>query len=472
MAKIYLGTSDVKKSSVGNTAVAEFYFAPVANPILANNTWEEIQAVALRGATSNYWAVGDTKDDVGNDSTTRTFRIVEIENDGSIMFEQVELEDTGVVWNPQINNYYISDIRNIVLPNMILKYSSSLQSIIVTTNVKVATNGINGTLLTLTDKLFLEAEKEIWTVRTCSRTEEFNSLNTFAYWLTHTTNADHIKYQNNTAYGWWLRSPYSDSDSTVCCVQWNGKAGNSAVYNYNRFAPCFRIGTAQTGGLGLYVDPVLTNNSWNRIKAMSEAGLASSFWSVGDTKTDAGADGVTRTFRIVDMSGLYGKHVVFEQVEIEGNDGVGTVGVQWDDSDNDYSSSNMNVTVLPGFVSNRLSSKLADALTNTTVKVAENGNSSTIVDVTNKLFLEAEKEVGLTGYSVTAEANALTTYAYYITHNQASDRVKYDQANSAYSWWLRSPNSSGNYAVFVNNSGNNAYSGVNNFYRFAPCFAF
>ena len=60
----------------------------------------------------------------------------------------------------------------------------------------------------------------------------------------------------------------------------------------------------------LSIDPVLANNSWHTIRWVCEAGLAPMFWNLGDAKTVT-TNSLTREFRIADMSGLYGKHVVF-----------------------------------------------------------------------------------------------------------------------------------------------------------------
>lgn len=46
------------------------------------------------------------------------------------------------------------------------------------------------------------------------------------------------------------------------------------------------------------IDPVLENNSWKTIAEVWRAGKMFDYWSVGDTKTDVGVDGVTRTFII------------------------------------------------------------------------------------------------------------------------------------------------------------------------------
>lgn len=50
------------------------------------------------------------------------------------------------------------------------------------------------------------------------------------------------------------------------------------------------------------IDPILDNNSWADIRAVCEAGEAGDYWNVGDTKSDLGTDGNTRTFRIAHIS--------------------------------------------------------------------------------------------------------------------------------------------------------------------------
>ena len=60
--KMYVGVDGVarkiKKAYVGVGGVARLFYATV-DTVLANNTPEEIQAVAQSGQAANYWAVGD-----------------------------------------------------------------------------------------------------------------------------------------------------------------------------------------------------------------------------------------------------------------------------------------------------------------------------------------------------------------------------------------------------------------------------
>lgn len=270
-----------------------------------------------------------------------------------------------------------------------------------------------------------------------------------------------------------LTSPTSSMSVTAVAEQGDKiSLGNSAISKI--FVGTSEVSKIYYGSTLLYqrtvapsVDPVLANNSWETIKAVCEAGNASNYWSVGDTKTDTGTDSTTRTMRICDMQGLYGKHVVFEQVEQE------SATYTWNiNATNDYSASPIKTT-MNTTIKGYYSSALQSALTQTTVKVAKNGNSSTILDVTDYLFLPAEKEIfGSRNYSVEAEANALSTYQYYSTHNTASDRIKY-RSGQAQSWWLRSPNNgSPRNVCYVSSSGSAYNRGSGNSDGLAPCFAF
>ncbi len=228
------------------------------------------------------------------------------------------------------------------------------------------------------------------------------------------------------------------------------------------------------------VDPVLANNDWATIRAVCEAGNAADYWSLGDTKTDLGEDGVTRTFRICDMQGLYGKHVVFEQVELEENDVVwnASTNIDGDGCINNYGTSNMRTTYLPALLLN-YSSELQGQITNTTYKVAKNGKANPMVidELTDKLFLPAERELFASRlFSIQDEWNALTRFALYALpeNDNSTFRKKYKPSTptSANDYWQRSPYSTGDITCLVRNSGasNGDYS--NNTERIAPCFSF
>lgn len=203
-----------------------------------------------------------------------------------------------------------------------------------------------------------------------------------------------------------------------------------------------------TNSTGETPSATLSDNSWPSIRLICERGQASDYWAVGDTKTDIGTDGTTRTFQIVDMQGLYNKHVVFLQVELETqsykmNEDRGALYSDDDDAFNNYSISVMRKTTLPSIL-DKYSVVLSRTITKTTYKNLKNGIelSTDVLEMSDKLFLPAAKEISLYGgiYSNPYESQFLTTFEYYATNTAATYKVK-RQNGIEQDWWLRSPHS-------------------------------
>lgn len=226
-------------------------------PVLEDNTWEVIKAVCEAGIAADCWSLGDTKTDVGTDGKTRTFRIADMQGlyGKHVVFEQVESESTDYTWNYSsnvdgdncCNNYSISEMRTKYLPTILAKYSLELQAAITPTTYKVAKNGNNGTLLVLEDKLFLPAEREIFSSRTYSRLTEWNALKRFQLYAANDTNAFRKKFKlgSTTAATWWLRSAsagsysaesviyvYSDGSETYSSANGNTSHGVSPFFSF------------------------------------------------------------------------------------------------------------------------------------------------------------------------------------------------------------------------------------------------
>ena len=223
----------------------------------------------------------------------------------------------------------------------------------------------------------------------------------------------------------------------------------------------------------ILVDPVLENNDWSLIKEVCVAGEAANYWAVGDTKKVVGGDTYERNVAIVDMTGLYGKEVVFQFMDL-----TDTAYAIDADNFNGYSASDMNVTYLAAGGAIRteiLTDELASELTDTTVKVAKNGNNSNLVEVTNKLFLPAERELWTTRtYSIPTEFDALSTFEYWQTNTSNADHVlKSPGDNTAHGWWTRSPYSGDTHRVCLVNVDGSAIYGIANYTtQVAPCFSF
>jgi len=230
------------------------------------------------------------------------------------------------------------------------------------------------------------------------------------------------------------------------------------------------------------IDPILDNNSWADINTVFLSGDAANYWSVGDLKNFTGSDGVPRQQRIVDLSGLYNKHGVFEQVALDGSDGSGASGITWNSSSNvdgDNAYNDWNISDIRAYLQStvllRYPSDLQAILTNTTIQTATNGNNGTLVSTSDKLFIAAEKELSASStYSRSEERAALSTWQYYQTHSNAADRIKYRNGalTTAGSWWTRSPSSGySSIVVFVDSSGTFNFTTASTTYRVAPAFA-
>ena len=228
---------------------------PSVDPILANNEWSVIKSVCQSGQAGNYWAVGDTKNVTGGDNAVRPVMIVDMQGLYSkhVVFQFRYRTEQNYVWQGSANdgdyynNYNLATIRTTINSggNAYTElFSSDLGQELTNTTVKVAKNGGDGTLVDVTDKVFLPAEKEVWTSRTYSRTEEFTALTTFQYYTTHTSNSDHM-IPRPSAVGqtsgnvWWLRSPCSDYSNGVCGVNSSGGASNYDADDSRGVAPCF-----------------------------------------------------------------------------------------------------------------------------------------------------------------------------------------------------------------------------------------
>ena len=101
---------------------------------------------------------------------------------------------------------------------------------------------------------------------------------------------------------------------------------------------------------------------------------------------------------------------------------------------------------------------LQEVIATVKVKACESGNSGTIIESSDKLFLPAEREVFASrSYSRTEEFNALQRWQYYAQNDTQNARKK-NRHGSASNWWLRSPRGGGsNNFAMVNSYGNADY---------------
>ena len=206
----------------------------------------------------------------------------------------------------------------------------------------------------------------------------------------------------------------------------------------------------------------LNDFTWAQIDYISENGLVSDYFNIGDTK-NVTIGSATYVVEIVGFS------------HDDKADGSGKAGLTFglkDCLNTTYKMNSSNTNEggwescalrekLRGDIWNQLPSDLRGVIKEVTKKASAGNSSSTISSYTDTLFLFAEKEIfGGTRYSVNGEG---TQYARFTTSNTRIKKLN----GSATHWWLRSPRSgsSVNFCVVdvdgtVNDNGAGAASGV------------
>lgn len=250
------------------------------------------------------------------------------------------------------------------------------------------------------------------------------------------------------------------------------------------------------------VGTALNNISWADIKRISDAGLASSYFAVGDRKAVA----LSGTVGSLSLSGTYYCYIIginhnsakeganrihfqFGKTAASGGTDICFVDSGYGNSKTSgawfnmnnansnsggWKSSLMKTVICPAFKS-AMPSDL-QAVLKATTKYSDNtgGGSNTASYVTatsEEVFLLAEFEVfGSRSYANSAEQNYQAQYAYYSAGN-SKVRYRHSSTGSTAYWWLRSvgAGSSSNFC-FVGTSGS-AYSYYAYYsFGFAPAF--
>ena len=179
--------------------------------------------------------------------------------------------------------------------------------------------------------------------------------------------------------------------------------------------------------------PDLEAVSWDGISSISESGIASSIWSVGDKKTVA-IDGVNYQAQIIgfdhDTKTSGGKAGITFQL-------VDCLNSTYQMNSSDTNSGGWTSCKMRSSTMATLLTKLPSALRNVIKavnKLTSAGNQSATINTTSdKLFLLSEVEIfGSTPHSKSGEGSQ---YAYYKAGNSSVKKVN---GSDSY-WWERSP---------------------------------
>ena len=250
------------------------------------------------------------------------------------------------------------------------------------------------------------------------------------------------------------------------------------------------------------VGTALNDISWADIKRISDAGLASSYFSVGDRKAvalsgtvgslslsgtyycyiigidhNSGKEGTNRIhFQFGYSAASGGVHLAF----IDSGYGSNKTSGSWFNMNNaqnnagGWNSSLMRTSICPAF-KNAMPSDL-QAVLKTVTKYSDNtgGGSDTasyVTATTDTVFLLAEFEVfGARSYANSAEKNYQAQYAWYSAGN-SKVRYRHSATSSTANWWLRSVIAdSSNYFCRVGTSGSANTRNASFSYGFAPAF--
>ena len=211
----------------------------------------------------------------------------------------------------------------------------------------------------------------------------------------------------------------------------------------------------------------LEQTSWAMISRVSALGVATQFFSVGDTK-DITVNGETLTMEIVgfnhdDLTGggkagiTFGMKHLMRDVRRMNASNTNSGG--WTESE--------LYSWLTSTCYNGLPSELRSVIRAVDKKTSAGGRLTTINTNSMKIFLFSEKEVGLSDYSVAGEGEKYARF----TSNSVRAKKMSNGSDYAGWWWLRSPRSGyTNYFCGVDSGGIASYGNASD--TVGVCFGF
>ena len=209
------------------------WFTGIKHPYEANfadNTWETIIAACQRGAVPETWAVGNQKtmtingisyqiDIIGKNHDTYTAG-----GTAPLTFQLHDCYGETKNMNSSDTNsggWKNSAMRTTHLPAILALMPTEVRSGIREVSKKASVGGRSTTIETVSDKLFLLSEVEIFGSVSYSKSGEGTQ---YDYYKAGNSKA---KKFNGGARSWWERSPYGGSSKDFCRVD----SAGGALYN-------------------------------------------------------------------------------------------------------------------------------------------------------------------------------------------------------------------------------------------------
>ena len=214
---------------------------PSAGTPLNDFTWAQIDYISENGLMSDYFNIGDTKN-VTIGSATYVVEIVGFSHDDradgcgkvGLSFGLKDCLNTAYQMNSSNSNsggWGGCALRATLRGDIWNQLPSDLRDVIKEVTKKTSAGGASGIINSISDTLFLFAEKEIFGSKQYSVDGEGTQYARF------TASNTRIKKLNGSAMYWWLRSPYSSGTNGFCAVNASG-AANLNLANYSN-GVCF-----------------------------------------------------------------------------------------------------------------------------------------------------------------------------------------------------------------------------------------
>ena len=229
---VYIFDGSQKTRTYTLEVIGIVYVYPfVVGATLNDTTWENINMVSKLGMAKQFWSVGDTKT-ISVNGTNYEFQIIGFNHDdktaggkAGITFQMVDCLSTTYNMNSSNTNnggWKNSAMRS-RMSTFLSQLPSDLQSVIKAVNKLVSVGNNTSTIETVSDKLFLLSEVEIFGSTTYSFAGEGSQYDWYKAGNTK------VKKVNGSANDWWERSPYSGNSNYFCIVVSSGGANASAA---------------------------------------------------------------------------------------------------------------------------------------------------------------------------------------------------------------------------------------------------
>ena len=202
---------------------------------LESVSWKSISVVSEAGNAASAWSIGDKKT-IKLNGVSYTAQIIGFNHDtktaggkAGITFQLVDCLNTIYQMNSTNTNVggWKSSAMRSRMSEFLGQLDEDLQSVIKPVNKLASIGNNNSTIETVSDKLFLLSEVEIFGSTKYSFAGEGSQYDWYKAGNTK------IKKVNGSADGWWERSPYGKSSIGFCLVSSNG----SADYYNNSTSP-------------------------------------------------------------------------------------------------------------------------------------------------------------------------------------------------------------------------------------------